>query len=452
MKEYNKANQCVNCMQQDIHLGAYVEADPVVHNCKRCDRYETVKKKWSPCEWESAELLGLVLKLIKIKKGGPKITDATFVYTEEHSKRIKVKLVLEKEIVKDTSMSQTHVVELVIKNLQCVDCEREFTPHTWNTVVQVRQRCEHARTFNQLESMLMKNKTLNKLLRVEKQDDGLDFFFASKASSARFVEYLKGWVVGREKQSKHLVSHDVNNMTAKFKYAIYLELCPLSRGDLVYLEKKVAKSMGGIPQLLLVTRVRSNISLVDPRTGKFHEISSAQYWKNPFMACASYPQLREFVVMDDTNFPEITIAQAKDLGKVDDCCVEARVHFEVEVCGEILAYDLVNTVIPALDEMDDEERPDLILVQPKNCRTVLVGPDGQPLKGQKLRTGTSSFQGSSQEDQAEAMKDLDNMDVEPEEVKELIDFIVVNAEEEEEKENQEENENGNAAEVDVASP
>jgi len=205
MEEYNKANQCINCMQQEINLSEDLETD-FVHECRRCGRWETSKKKWKRCEWESADLLGVVLKLIKIKKGGPMIKDASFVYTEEHSMRIKVKLLLEKEIVKNTSMSQTHVVEFEIKNRQCVDCEREFTPHTWNTVVQVRQRCEHARTFNQLESLLTKNKTLDKLLKVERQDEGIDFYFASKSSSARFIEYLKGWVVGKEKQSKHLKS------------------------------------------------------------------------------------------------------------------------------------------------------------------------------------------------------------------------------------------------------
>jgi len=415
-----------------------------VHECRRCGRWETSKKKWKRCEWESADLLGVVLKLIKIKKGGPMIKDASFVYTEEHSMRIKVKLLLEKEIVKNTSMSQTHVVEFEIKNRQCVDCEREFTPHTWNTVVQVRQRCEHARTFNQLESLLTKNKTLDKLLKVERQDEGIDFYFASKSSSARFIEYLKGWVVGKEKQSKHLVSHDANNSTAKYKYAIYLELCPLSRGDLVFLNKKLAKSLGGLPQLLLVTRVRSSVHLVDPRTGKFYELSREQYWKNPFMPCASYRQLREFVVMDDTNFPDLTVAQTRDLGTVDDPCVEARTHFDVEVSGEILAYDLVNTVIPALDEMDEEERPNLILVQCKSCRTILVTPDREPLKGQKLRT-ESSYQGSSRADQIEVLKDFDGMiEAEPEEVEELIHFIAATAhmkdedeEGEEEKENQE---------------
>jgi len=55
-------------------------------------------------------------------------------------------------------------------------------------------------------------------------------------------------------------------------------------------------------------------------------------------------------------------------------------------------------------------RPNLILVQCKNCRTILVTPDREPLKGQKLRTG-SSYQGSSGADQIEtkALKDFDGM-------------------------------------------
>ena len=31
--------------------------------------------------------------------------------------------------------------------MQCDDCKKEFTPHTWGAVVQVRQHVDHKKTF-----------------------------------------------------------------------------------------------------------------------------------------------------------------------------------------------------------------------------------------------------------------------------------------------------------------
>merc|ERR550534_653038 len=413
MDEPNPANQCINCLKSQVNLSVNTETE-VVHNCRQCGRWEDAKRKWKVCEWESRQLLALVLKLIKglHKKDAPELVNASFVWTEPHSKRIKIRLELEKEVMHGTRMQQAHVVEFTIRNLQCVDCKRVYTPHTWHTVVQVRQRCEHRRTFYQLEEMLLKNKATERLLKVENQPDGIDFFFASRTSAVRFVEFLKSWVVGKEKQSRRLVSHNIHNSTATCRHSIYLELCPVSRGDLVFLPKKTARILGGIPQLLLVIKVRSKIQLLDFQTGRIFEVSREQYWKNPFESCASKSQLREFLVMDDSNFPEITVAQPSDLGVLDECLTETRSHFLVEVCQEALGYDLVNSVIPILDDLKD--KPDIILVQRKGGKTVLCTANGKPRMDTKAG-GSTTLVSDDFDEEAEMP--------EQEEVEELLDFI-----------------------------
>eukprot|EP00397_Hematodinium_sp_SG-2012_P032716 GEMP01034858.1.p1 GENE.GEMP01034858.1~~GEMP01034858.1.p1 ORF type:complete len:459 (+),score=95.72 GEMP01034858.1:90-1466(+) len=430
MKECTPSNQCPRCLQKDIDLSDGVGVD-YMHFCKRCGRYEDCKKKWKLCEWDSRNLMALTLKLVKGvgRKEQPHIVDASFIYTEPNSRRIKLKLQLEKEIVAGTIMQQSHKIEIVVRTLQCVDCERDFTPHTWNTVVQVRQRCEQKRTFHQLEQLLLENTTLEKLLKIEHHEDGIDFFFnGPKQATPKLVEYLKSWVVGKEKHSKHLVSHNVQNSTAKFKRAFYLELCPLSRGDLVFLPKKIAKALAA-PQLLLVLRVRSNIHLVSPGSGRYYDISRDQYWKNPFNACATFQQLREFVVMDDSNLPEVTVAQTRDLGTVDDCLVQTRTHFQVAASDEVLAYDLVNTVIPALDAVDEDDRPDVILVERKNAKTVFIDRNGVPLRPLKeaqqgKEDGTSNVLDNNILDDAEIPED---------EIKDLVNIITAPPDDEEEE-------------------
>lgn len=57
--------------------------------CKYCQKYYGTN--WVLCSRESKELLGICLKKLPgLKK--LKLLDANFIWTEEHSKRIKIKM------------------------------------------------------------------------------------------------------------------------------------------------------------------------------------------------------------------------------------------------------------------------------------------------------------------------------------------------------------------------
>jgi nonsense-mediated mRNA decay protein 3 len=57
--------------------------------CKACGRYLVPPKQWIHAELESKELLTFCIKRIKgLQK--VKLVDASFIWTEPHSKRIKV--------------------------------------------------------------------------------------------------------------------------------------------------------------------------------------------------------------------------------------------------------------------------------------------------------------------------------------------------------------------------
>ena len=43
-----------------------------------------------------------------------------------------------------------------MQTLQCADCKKQFTPHTWNALVQVRQKVDHKRTLYHLEQLILK--------------------------------------------------------------------------------------------------------------------------------------------------------------------------------------------------------------------------------------------------------------------------------------------------------
>ena len=83
---------------------------------------------WRQYELESSELLALCLKNVKGLKR-VKLLDAKFIYTEAHSRRIKLKLTVQQEVQMGTLLQQTFGVEFVVQNHQCDDCKQTWTPH-----------------------------------------------------------------------------------------------------------------------------------------------------------------------------------------------------------------------------------------------------------------------------------------------------------------------------------
>jgi len=102
--------------------------------------------------------------------------DAGFVWTEPHSRRLKVKLKIQKEVFNGTIIQQDFIVEVIIQNHFCEDCHRIEAKDTWNAVAQVRQHVSHKRTFLWIEQMIIKHKAQSRLLSIKEEHDGLDFF------------------------------------------------------------------------------------------------------------------------------------------------------------------------------------------------------------------------------------------------------------------------------------
>lgn len=118
-------------------------------------------------------MLTMLLKKIKGLSKDIKIIDAKLVWTEPHSKRIKVKVTISREVMSNMIMQKAVIVTFVEKNLQCDDCRKSFTPHIWNAVVQLRQKVSHKRTFMFLEQLILKNNAHDKCLNVEEKGKNL---------------------------------------------------------------------------------------------------------------------------------------------------------------------------------------------------------------------------------------------------------------------------------------
>ena len=67
-----------------------------------------------------------------------KLVDAGFVWTEPHSRRIKVKLTVQAEVLNGAILQQTFVVEYVVEPHMCMDCTRANTNTSiWTACAQV---------------------------------------------------------------------------------------------------------------------------------------------------------------------------------------------------------------------------------------------------------------------------------------------------------------------------
>lgn len=69
-----------------------------------------------------------------------RLIDAGFVWTEPHSKRLKVKLTIQKEVQSGTVLQQVFIVDFVVQGQMCTDCHRVEAKDYWRAVVQVRQK------------------------------------------------------------------------------------------------------------------------------------------------------------------------------------------------------------------------------------------------------------------------------------------------------------------------
>ena len=105
----------------------------------------------------AAEQAALCLKKIGRPLQKVRLIDASFVWTEPHSRRIKLNITIQKEVLANTVLQQSFVLTLVVHTGQCPACTKLAAKNTWKASVQVRQKVTHKRTFLWLEQLILKH-------------------------------------------------------------------------------------------------------------------------------------------------------------------------------------------------------------------------------------------------------------------------------------------------------
>lgn len=370
---------CYDCIKLTVDITEGIPRESNVSFCRNCERFLQPPGQWIKADLESRELLALCLRRLKgLNK--VRLVDASFIWTEPHSRRIRVKLTVQGEAMANTIIQQTFEVEYVVVAMQCADCARSYTTNTWRATVQIRQKVPHKRTFLYLEQLILKHNAHVDTINIQEAKDGLDFFYAQKNHAVKMLDFLNSVVPIKSKKSEELVSQDTHTGASTYKFSYSIEIVPLCRDDLVVLPKKLAKSLGNISQFVLCSKVSNTVQFMDPMTLQTADLSPSVYWRNPFDSLADVSQLVEFIVLDvDPTgltkgrwvLADITVARASDLGSNDQIYyvrshLGALCHPGDSVMGYFIANSNYNSDL--FDDLNMEHIPDVVLVKKQYIR------------------------------------------------------------------------------------
>ncbi|KAF2482888.1 nonsense-mediated mRNA decay protein 3 [Neohortaea acidophila] len=370
---------CNDCLKTTVDITQGIDREGVLLMCRDCDRWLSPPSQWVGATLESRELLALCLRKLRgLNKS--RIIDAHFIWTEPHSRRVKLKITVQQEAFQGAILQQDFPVEFVQQYKQCPDCAKSYTHNTWRAVVQVRQKVPHKRTFLYLEQLILKQGAHKDTINIKENPNGIDFFFAQRNHAEKFVDFLTSVSPVRTKKAQELISHDVHTSSTSYKHTYSCELVPICKDDLVALPPKLARQIGSISPLVLCYRVGTAINLLDPNTLQIADLNTAIYWRSPFSPIADVQELVEFIVMDiEPTGPEngrfvladVTIVRASDLG-VNDTEYLVRTHLGavLHAGDSVMGYHLTGTQFnnENFEEIENSKQyagtiPDVILVK-----------------------------------------------------------------------------------------
>jgi nonsense-mediated mRNA decay protein 3 len=374
---------CYDCIKLKTDVTEGIQREATLHMCRDCDRWLSPPTSWVVAPPESRELLALCLRKLRgLSK--LRIIDASFIWTEPHSRRIKVKITVQQEISEGAIMQQSFEVEYTQNYHQCPDCAKSYTHNTWRACVQVRQKVPHKRTFLYLEQLILKHGAHKDAINIKEVHDGIDFYFAQRNHAEGFVDFLKAVVPANVKKSQELISHDIHTSVKNYKFSYSAELVPICKDDLVVLPTSMAKKIGNVKPLTLCYRIGTSISVMDPTTLQTADVSTEVYWRAPFRPLADVQELSEFIVMDIEPLgvtkgrfalAEATVARAADLGR-NEQTYYTRTHLGgiLNVGDSVMGYHLAGTNFnnELFDELEHSkfgsQIPDVVLVKKHYAR------------------------------------------------------------------------------------
>ncbi|KAL3094278.1 hypothetical protein niasHS_004034 [Heterodera schachtii] len=375
----NPANMCLGCVRARADITEGIPKQSQLQSCRNCERFFVPPNAWNAAKPESKELMALCLARLKPAMAKVRLVDAAFVWTEPHSKRVKVKLTIQKEVFSRAVLQQSMVVEFVLLNQMCDDCRRFEAKDYWRACVQVRQRCDYKKTLFYLEQLLIKHNAQAQASGIKPVPTGIDFFFARQQEARKLVDFISSALPSKFHQSQQLVTHDVRSNFYDYKHTFCVDIVPITKDALICLPRTLAQSFANIGQFVLCLRVTDVVSLINPQTLQLYELNATTYWKNPFDILVHPKSLVEFFVVDveEVDDPyavlphghgsvstkhrlaDVWVVRSDQVGHSDAKSVCCRSHL-----GHLLnAGDTTNLNNRTFDAVKEENVPDVVLIR-----------------------------------------------------------------------------------------
>ena len=318
-------------------LEKHIERYPKVLSfarCPQCLRVQGEHQRWeSGMDHDSDMLLALLLRRVKhallgkralmtiegmgraLKQGTLSVEDARLIWTEEHSRRVQLEVVVQHSPDSSTSTTAPKTqhkckLEFVEERKRCEACLGESSTANrkmgggggdFAAKIQIRARRHHGgtggdRTLRGLEAALpatSAQSTATAARRVARSHNGFDVEFPSRQDAVKFLNELRR--LGRAPlkytdETKKLITHDANTATSEWQRTTLVSVPPIDKHDVVFLESS--------NDFALVLHVRASIRLLDLVTKREKDVSADQYFKKPFDAIISTASLMDFTVID----------------------------------------------------------------------------------------------------------------------------------------------------------
>jgi len=234
----------------------------------------------------------------------------------------------------------------------------------------------------------MKHGAHDKAIKVNAANDGIDFQYNRQSHANRIINFVMTNFVAKHKNSRQLISHDEQSGDSKYKYTNIMELAPICRDDLVILDTKFQKCLGGIGPLILVYKVTTSVHIVDVHTMRTHEIDTSNYWKYCFKAMCTRDLLTRFIVLnvEDVDFDvntsraaarqkfrmvQLEVARESEFGVIDRTfIVNTHLGNVINFNDTVLGYDLAQLQMQELEDYENDAKrskrnslPDIVILR-----------------------------------------------------------------------------------------
>lgn len=147
----------------------------------------------------------------------------------------------------------------------------------------------------------MRQKWMDKALKCEIVEGGIDLQFKNEQDASKCLGYIKNHLPVSHKVSNQLISHNERDNTSHVKNTHALIIPKICKDDLFLIHPKFIKDLGNCSTLLLCLKVTSQLYFLDPTNFRKLVITPTQFFAmEPYCDIFTFQHAgRRFSILDN---------------------------------------------------------------------------------------------------------------------------------------------------------